>query len=76
MPPAAGHTKSSMERTGKEYKEVHEWLDDPAKKAERHDVTKMHEYGTMFEQNTEQRRGRSKSGICRRHEGEVHAPAA
>ncbi len=50
MPPVQGHTKSSMERTGKEYKEVHEWLDDPEKKAERHDLTKIHEYSLMFEQ--------------------------
>lgn len=51
MPPVPGHTKSSMERTGKEYKEVHEWLDlDPEKKAERHDITKIHEYGTLIEQ--------------------------
>jgi hypothetical protein len=51
MPPVPGHTKSSMERTGKEYKEVHEWLDlDPDKKAERHDVTKIYEYGKMIEE--------------------------
>jgi len=51
MPPVPGHTKSSMERTGKEYKEVHEWLDmDAEKKAERHDITKIYEYGTMIEQ--------------------------
>ena len=51
MPPVPSHTKSSMERTGKEYKEVHEWLDlDPEKKAERHDIMKIHEYGSMIEQ--------------------------
>ena len=51
MPPVPGHTKSSMERTGKEYKEVHEWLDlDPEKKTERHDITKIFEYGTLIEQ--------------------------
>jgi hypothetical protein len=51
MPPVPSHTKSSLERTGKEYKEVHEWLDlDPEKKAERHDITKIHEYGAMIEQ--------------------------
>jgi hypothetical protein len=51
MPPVPGHTKSSLERTGKEYKEVHEWLDlDPDKKAERHDITKIFEFGTMIEQ--------------------------
>lgn len=51
MPPVAGHTKSSVERTGKAYQEVHEWLDlDPEKKAERHDITKIHEYGRMIEE--------------------------
>ena len=51
MPPVPGHTKASMDRTGKEYKEVHEWIDlDPEKKAERHDLTKIFEYGTMIEQ--------------------------
>lgn len=51
MPPVPSHTRSSLERTGKEYKEVHEWLDmDPEKKAERHDITKILEYGTMIEQ--------------------------
>jgi hypothetical protein len=40
-----------MERTGKDFKEVHEWIDlDPEKKTERHDITKIHEYGTMIEQ--------------------------
>lgn len=51
MPPINDHLKVSMERTGKEYREVHEWLDgDPEKKAERHDITKIHEYGRMIEE--------------------------
>ena len=51
MPPVPVHTKSSMERTGKEYREVHEWLDmDAERKAERHDITKIHEYGSQIEQ--------------------------
>jgi hypothetical protein len=51
MPPVSGHTKVSMERTGKEYKEVHEWLDlDPEKKAERHDLTKIYEFGRLIEE--------------------------
>jgi hypothetical protein len=51
MPPVPGHTKSSLDRTGKDYKEVHEWLDlDPENKVDRHDITKIHEYGTMIEQ--------------------------
>lgn len=51
MPPVPGHTKSSLERTGRDYKEVHEWLDlDQEKKAERHDITKIYEYGKMIEE--------------------------
>lgn len=44
MPPTDVHIKTSIERTGKEYKEVHEWIDkDETKKVERHDITKMPE---------------------------------
>jgi hypothetical protein len=51
MPPINNHLKVSMERTGKEYREVHEWLDsDAEKKAERHDITKIHENGKMMEE--------------------------
>lgn len=51
MPPIDLHVKTSIERTGKEYGEVHEWLDgDPKKKAERHDITKIYEYGKMIEE--------------------------
>ncbi|MBI5196875.1 MAG: hypothetical protein HZA10_11235 [Nitrospirae bacterium] len=51
MPPINNHLMASMERTGKEYREVHEWLDaDPEKKAERHDITKIYEYGKMMEE--------------------------
>ncbi len=51
MPPIERHVQISKERTGKEYREIHEWLDgDAEKKAERHDITKMYEYAKMFEQ--------------------------
>lgn len=44
MPSIDVHAKTSIERTGKEYKEVHEWIDkDEAKKVERHDITKIPE---------------------------------
>ena len=50
MPPIEKHMKSSIEIMGREFKEVHEWLDlDPEKKAERHDITKIYEYGKMIE---------------------------
>ncbi len=51
MPPIAKHLKTSSERTGNEYIELHEWLDkDPEKKAERHDITKIYEHGKMIEE--------------------------
>lgn len=50
MPPVEKHTEKSFEMTGKEFREVHEWLDgDPERKAERHDITKVFEYGAMIE---------------------------
>ncbi len=50
MPPIEKHVEISKARTGKEYREVHEWLDgDADKKAQRHDITKMYEYAKMFE---------------------------
>ncbi len=51
MPLIEKHLKASIEKTGKDYKDVHEWLDlDPQKKAERHDITKIYEYGKMIEE--------------------------
>ncbi|OGW55388.1 MAG: hypothetical protein A2Z46_06925 [Nitrospirae bacterium RBG_19FT_COMBO_55_12] len=51
MPPLEKHIKTSMEKTGKDFKAVHEWIDsDPVKKAERHDITKIYEYGKMIEE--------------------------
>ncbi|MBI5198463.1 MAG: hypothetical protein HZA09_00395 [Nitrospirae bacterium] len=50
MPPVDKHVQTSTERTGKEYRDIHEWLDgDTEKKAERHDITKIYEYGKMIE---------------------------
>lgn len=50
MPPIEKHLESSLERTGNEHRKVHEWLDgDPAKAAERHDITRIYEYGKMIE---------------------------
>lgn len=51
MPPIEKHLKTSLEACGKDCRAVHEWLDaDPAKKAERHDLTKIFENGSMIEQ--------------------------
>ncbi len=48
MPPIKKHVAASLERTGKEYKEVHEWIDDPENKNERHDFTRVREFAKMF----------------------------
>ncbi|MBC8414484.1 hypothetical protein H8E50_12570 [bacterium] len=51
MPPIDRHIKTSLDKTGKDYKEVHEWLDsDPDMKAERHDMTKIYEFGKIIEE--------------------------
>ncbi len=44
MPSIDVHVKTSIERTGKDYKDIHEWVDkDETKKVERHDITKIPE---------------------------------
>ncbi len=50
MPSIEKHLNKSMERTGKEYREIHEWIDEPNHKHERHDITKILEFGRMFEE--------------------------
>lgn len=51
MPTIENHLQISVKRTGKDYRDVHEWIDgDPEKKAERHDITRIYEYGKMFEE--------------------------
>ena len=48
MPPVKKHMQSSLKRTGKEYRELHEWIDDPEHKNERHDFTRVLEFAKMF----------------------------
>jgi hypothetical protein len=48
MPDLPIHIQSSVKRTGKEYREVHEWIDNMATKYERHDFTKVLENARMF----------------------------
>ncbi len=48
MPPIKKHVEASLARTGKEYREVHEWIDDPDNKNERHDFTLVLEFAKMF----------------------------
>jgi hypothetical protein len=50
MPPIKKHVEKSLARTGKEYREVHEWIDDPDKKNERHDITKIPDTFQMFKE--------------------------
>lgn len=50
MPKIDKHIQKSVERTGKEYRNVHEWIDEPDKKAERHDITRVLEFSKMFEE--------------------------
>lgn len=50
MPKLDAHVSDSKERTGKGYREVHEWLDnDPDNKTQRHDSTRVHEHGRLME---------------------------
>jgi hypothetical protein len=48
MPSVPKHIEISKERTGKSYQEVHEWIDDPDHKNERHDITRVLEFSAMF----------------------------
>lgn len=44
MPPLDVHLKNSKQKTGKEYEELHRWMDDDKIKAlEVHDISKIHE---------------------------------
>ena len=48
MPSIEKHVETSLKRTGKEYLEVHEWIDDPANKNARHDITAIPDNFQMF----------------------------
>ncbi len=48
MPSVPKHIEISKERTGKSYQEIHEWIDDPENKEERHDITRVLEFSQMF----------------------------
>ncbi len=50
MPSIETHVKKSLEITGKEYRDIHEWIDDPEHKNERHDIIRILEFGKMFEE--------------------------
>lgn len=44
MPPTKEHYKSSLERTGNEWREIHDWVDDKDHKNERHDFTRIPDF--------------------------------
>lgn len=48
MPSIEKHIDISTRRTGKPYREVHECIDDPQHKNERHDITRVLEFSRMF----------------------------
>ncbi len=51
MPSIEKHVQISRQRTGNDYLELHEWIDkDPEKKVQRHDITRIYEYGKMMEE--------------------------
>ena len=50
MPSIEKHAEISSKRTGKSYTEVHEWIDDPQHKDERHDITKIPDTFQMFKE--------------------------
>ena len=50
MPSIEKHVEISKQRTSKSYREVHEWVDDPPHKDERHDITKIPDTFQMFKE--------------------------
>ena len=50
MPSIEKHIEISVRRTGKPYREIHEWIDHPDHKPERHDITRVLEVARMFEE--------------------------
>jgi len=41
MPPTTKHLHTSLSRTGKDYAELHAWINDPDMQYDRHDITKI-----------------------------------
>lgn len=48
MPSIEKHADISKQSTGTTYQQVHEWIDDPQHKEERHDITRVLEFSQMF----------------------------
>ncbi|TBV79070.1 MAG: HDIG domain-containing protein [Desulfobulbaceae bacterium] len=45
MPPTTKHLHTSLSRTGKDYAELHAWINDPVMQYDRHDITKICDFG-------------------------------
>ncbi|MCP4575772.1 MAG: hypothetical protein GY846_05765 [Deltaproteobacteria bacterium] len=50
MPSIEKHTEISKKRTTNPYREIHEWIDEPQHKDERHDITKIPDTFEMFKE--------------------------
>lgn len=50
MPSIEKHVEISKQRTNQDYRDVHEWIDDPEHKDERHDITKIPDNFQMFKE--------------------------
>jgi len=48
MPPTTHHYVTSIRRTGKDYADLHNWIDDAEKKYERHDFKKIWAFGAVI----------------------------
>lgn len=48
MPPTEKHFESHIARTGKDYVGLHRWLDDAEHKNERHDFTRIWDFGPQL----------------------------
>jgi len=48
MPSIEKHVEISQQRTNRSYREIHEWIDEPQHKDERHDITKIPDTFQMF----------------------------
>jgi hypothetical protein len=50
MPSIEKHVEISKQRTNQDYRDFHEWIDDPQHKNERHDITRIPETFQMFKE--------------------------
>jgi len=50
MPSIDKHAEISNQRTGRAFRDVHEWIDNPQHKDERHDITKIPDNFQMFKE--------------------------